>query len=199
MNTFISAILLAAGESKRMGRPKLLLPFGSSTILEQSVDNLLNSSVAELILVVGCTAEQLLMKIANRPVKVAINRDYRRGMSASIKAGLDLVSDEAKGIMLALADQPFIDSYIINCLIEAFGIGNKGIVIPVYQGKRGHPVIFASKYKEKLLAVKDDVGGRQIIAEHPEDLFQMGIDSESVILDINTQRDYRALIAYSER
>ena len=189
----ISAIFLAAGESKRMGQPKLLLPFADSTILEQALDRLLKANVDEVIVVLGAEAEQTMEKIAHRPVKVAINPDYRQGMGTSIAKGVSLVNEGARPIMLVLADQPLIDSEIIDHLVTAFFNHDRGIVVPVYQGRRGHPVIFSAIYKRELLKLKGDVGGRQIITEHPADILEVPIDAPSVTVDIDTIEDYRSL------
>ena len=186
----VSAILLAAGESKRLRMPKLLLPFGKSTILEQTIDNLLNSRVDEVIVVLGYRAEEMMRKLANRPVKIAINPIYHQGMSTSIVKGLSLVNNRAQAIMVALADQPLINSQTINRLIEESLGYDKGIVIPAYQAERGHPVIFASEYKEELLGLKGDIGGRQTIKEHPNDTLEVIADSKAITMDINTINDY---------
>jgi len=186
----VSAILLAAGESKRLRMPKLLLPFGKSTILEQTIDNLLNSRVDEVIVVLGYRAEEMMRKLANRPVKIAINPNYHQGMSTSIVKGLSLVNNRAQAIMVALADQPLINSQTINRLIEESLGYDKGIVIPVYQAERGHPIIFASNYKEELLGLKGDIGGRQTIKEHPNDTLEVIADSKAITMDVNTINDY---------
>ena len=186
----ISAILLAAGESNRMGRPKQLLPFGQSTIIEQAIDNLLNSAVSECIVVLGYSAEEVIKTIANKPVKIAINPHYRQGMSTSIITGLNQIDSRAQAVMVALGDQPFIDSEPINSLMEAFIANNKGIAIPVYQGKRGHPVIFNIKYKGELLRLRGDIGGREIIDRHPDDVLEVAVDCEGVCIDIDTMDNY---------
>lgn len=189
---FISAIILAAGRSKRMGEPKQLLPLTQGTILEQTVDNYLNSNASEVVVVVGHRAPEMISLLTNRPVKVAINPDYHEGMSTSIITGLKSTSSKAGGFMLALADQPFVSSQTISCLIEAFRNNKKGIVIPVYQGKRGHPVIFASKYKAELIKLKGDIGGRQIPARHHDDILEITVDCNSVIIDIDTMDNYES-------
>ena len=187
----LSAIILAAGESKRMGKPKQLLPLGKSTLLEQAIDNLLNSSVDETIVVLGHKAEEITEKIANKPVKVVINPDYQQGMSTSIVAGLIMVDPRSQAVMLALGDQPLVTSRTINQLIEAFNKNRKGIAVPTYRGRRGHPIIFDIKYKAELFKLKGDIGGREIIQNHPKDVFMVAVDSESVISDIDTQEDYK--------
>ena len=186
----VSAILLAAGESKRMGKPKQLMPWGKTTIVEQAIDNLLNSKVSEVIVVLGYRAEEIIEKVATKSIKIAVNPTYHRGMSTSIITGLHLIDDRAKAIMLALADQPLIDSQIINRLIDEFCDHNKGIAIPTYQNKRGHPVIFAIKYKEELLGLQGDIGGRQIIKEHPDDILEVAVASPSINIDIDTTSNY---------
>lgn len=188
----ISAILLAAGESKRMGRLKQGLPLGNSTILEQSIDNLVHSRIDELIVVLGFQAQELIKKVAGRQVKTVINPDYEQGMSTSVIAGLHLVDDKARAVVFALADQPFIDSKIVDKLIDEFSCHSKGIVVPTYRGRRGHPVIFAVRYKEELLRLRGDVGGRQIIKENADDVLEIPVDSECINVDIDTMSDYYA-------
>ena len=191
----LSAILLAAGESKRMGEPKQLMPLGSSTVVEQAIDNLLNSAVNEVIVVLGYRAEEITKTIAAKPVKIIVNPNYRQGMSTSIIAGLNLVYHQAQAVMLALGDQPLVDSQTINRLIEEFYNHDKGIAVPTYQGRRGHPIIFAIKYKPKLLELEGDIGGREIIKQHPDDILEVAVDSESVITDIDTRADYQSQLS----
>ena len=189
---FISAILLAAGESRRMGQLKQLMPFGQSTIVEQAIDNLLGSAVVEVIVVVGYRAEDVIKAIAAKPIRMVINPHYEQGMSTSIIAGLNLVHGGVQGVMLALGDQPLVNSQTINILVEEFHNHDKGIAVPTYQGRRGHPIIFAIKYKEQLLKLKGDMGGRQIIKDHPDDVLEVAVDSESIVADFDTTDDYRA-------
>jgi len=189
----LSAILLAAGESKRMGKPKQLMPLGQSTLLEQTIDNLLDSSVDETIVVLGHKAEEITRTIAGRPVKIVINSDYSQGMSTSIIAGLILVDPRSRAVMLAMGDQPLVESSTINQLIEAFNKNKKGIAVPTYRGRRGHPIIFDIKYKAELFKLKGDIGGREIIHNHPDDVLMVAIDSESVVSDIDTKEDYQSL------
>ena len=188
----ISAILLAAGQSKRMGELKQLMPFGQSTIVRQAVDNLLGSAVVEVIVVVGYRAEDVTKAIAAKPIRIVMNPDYEQGMSTSIIAGLNLVHGGVQAVMLAMGDQPLVNSETMNILIEEFCNHDKGIAVPTYQGRRGHPIIFAIKYKNKLLKLKGDVGGRQIIKDHPDDVLEVAVDSESIVADFDTTDDYQA-------
>ena len=189
----ISAIILAAGRSERMSGLKQLMPWRQSTVLEQTVDNFLGSTANEVIVVMGYRAEEVRKALAAKPVKWVINPDYEQGMSASIIAGLSLVDDQTQAVMLALGDQPLINSQTISRLIGEFSSGDKGIVIPTYRGKRGHPVIFAMTYKEHLLQLKGDIGGRQIIARYPEDTLEVAVDCEGVCIDIDTVESYYSI------
>ena len=129
-------------------------------------------------------------KIAAKSVKIVINPDYREGMSTSIIAGLKMINEEDRAVMLALGDQPYIDSQTINTLIEVFATQSKGIAVPVYQERRGHPVIFATKYREELLRLKGDIGGREVINRHPEDVIEVDVDCEGVLIDIDDMDSY---------
>ena len=189
----IPAILLAAGESNRMGQPKQLMPFGRGTILERTIDNLLDSAVSETIVVLGYRGEEVRKTIAGKPVKIAINPDYKQGMSTSIIAGLKQIDKRARAVLIALGDQPFVDSQTITSLVEAFIANKKGIIIPVYQGRRGNPAIFAIKYKSELLNLKGDVGGREIIKRHPDDVLEVAVNCEGVLLDIDTMESYTSI------
>ena len=129
----VSAILLAAGESKRMGKPKQLMLLGDGTMVEQTIDNLLSSNVSEVIVVLGHKAKEVMERIAGKPIKTVVNPIYHQGMSTSIVAGLNLVDSRAQAVMLALGDQPFVDSQTINKLIEEFDTHDKGIAISAPQ------------------------------------------------------------------
>jgi len=193
INVPVSAIILAAGESKRMGIPKQLMPIGGTTMLGKVLDALLCSQAEEIIVVVGHKAEEVVKTISGKPVKVAFNRYYEQGMSTSIISGLNLVDKRAQAVMIALADQPLISNRIIDKLLEEFRKQDKGIVMPIYRGRRGHPVIFSLKYKNELLKLKGDVGGRQLIDRHLDDVFEVLVDSEYVNIDVDTLDDYAQL------
>jgi molybdenum cofactor cytidylyltransferase len=187
---FVSAIILAAGESVRMGQPKLLMNWHNHTIVEQTIDNYLNSSVNETIVVIGYKAGEIEKAIGDRSVITVLNPHYAKGMSTSIIAGLDFVSVKARGILLALADQPLLDKNPINKLIEAFDSSDKGIVVPVHKGKRGNPVILDVKYRKEILALTGDIGAKEIVDRNPDDVLEIDV-GEHTITDIDNPEDYR--------
>ena len=191
MQAFISVIILAAGQAKRMGKLKQLLPYGSRTMLEHVTDTYLASSAGQVIVVLGAGAEEAIHVIGQRRVAMVINERYEEGMSTSIIKGLKMADDRARGILFALADQPLIDTATIDQLIDAFSAAEKGIVVPVYLARRGNPVIIDIKYKKELEALRGDKGGKEILSRHPDDVLEIPVSCEGVIADIDTLEDYR--------
>jgi len=189
----ISAIVLAAGEARRMGQVKLLLPWKGKTILEHVLGNLLQSRVDEVILVLGHEADRFLGKISEPKIKIVFNPAYGEGMSSSLRKGLMAMGEKAEAFLVVLGDQPGIRPEIINQLIQAFRQTRKirKIVLPTYQSRRGHPVLFSSEYGEEILRLKGDVGARQILRDHPEDIVEVETDSEAILWDIDTPEDYQ--------
>ena len=173
-----------------MGETKQLLSFGRSTILEQVIDNVLGSKINKIIVVLGHDFEKIVFLIGNRPVNVVINPNYREGMSSSIKCGLSCLERSPGAVLIALGDQPFITSDTINRLIEKYHKDRRGIIVPVHKGLRGHPVIFDMRYREELMGLTGDTGGKKIVEAHPEDVAELETDSESVIKDIDNKKEY---------
>ena len=191
MPTCISAIVLAAGQSKRMGKSKQLLHMGSRTMLEHTLDIYLTSSACEVIVVLGDRSEEMIKIIDKRPVKIVVNERYEQGMSTSMIKGLDAVDKSATAVLFALVDQIFIDRVTIDMLINAFINSNKGIVVPVFKRTRGNPVIFDAKYKGELRILGGDKGGKEIIVRHSDDVLEVEVDCRGVIEDIDTIEEYR--------
>jgi molybdenum cofactor cytidylyltransferase len=187
----ISAILLGAGASKRMGVDKLSLPWGRKTVLEHCFETLLRSQVHELVVVLGIRNNEMKNLIQGRKVKVVINPHSHGGMSTSIRRGLQAIHPSCHAILIALGDQPFLKTRTINALMHAFDQGKGGVIVPSFRGRKGHPVIFHRRYKKELLDLKGDVGGRSIIERHPEDLRVVPVKSIGVVKDVDTWQDYK--------
>jgi len=187
----ISAILLGAGESKRMGVNKLLLPWGRKTVFEHCLNTLLRSRIREVIVVVNDRIKEAVGPVRRKKLKLVINPDYRKGMSTSIRKGLQFIDSRSQGILVALGDQPFLKTRTINALVRAFGQGEGKIVVPSFRGMKGHPVIFHRRYKKELLTLKGDMGGRSILLRYPERIKTVPVRSEGVIRDIDTWKEYK--------
>ena len=189
----VSGILLAAGKSRRMGQPKLLLPCGKTTILERVVDNYLKSKISELIVVIGANKDSVREVLISKPVIIVENLYYQDGMSTSIKKGVEAASNQAEGYLIGLGDQPLITPDIIDTLISVFSDEHPGIAICSYKTKRGNPVIFARKFQQVLCALKGDRGGRMIIRQHLAEVKDVAVGSKSIFIDIDTPEDYQKL------
>ena len=189
----VSAILLAAGESKRMGRPKLLLKWGRSTVIEKCVDTLLASNIDELIVVLGYRAGAIRRKLGSRRLKAVVNPHYQLGMSTSVRSGLGEVSPSCEAVLIALADQPSIEKDLINRLIDEYRENPHGIVLPSYRGERGHPVILNRlRYQEAMENLTGDRGCKPILDLHPEDILEVEGESEAAVADIDSWEEYRS-------
>jgi len=194
----ISAIVLAAGESRRMGQIKQLLDWGGKPLLGHVLDSLRSSPVGEIILVLGYEAERILQQVATPQVQAVLNPDYRSGMLSSLKQGLKAVHPHAEAFLIVLADQPEIPPGMIRRLIDEFRRVSpaKSIVIPAYQGRRGHPALFGAKYGAEILQLSGETGAREILARHPDEVLIVEMDTEDVIIDVDTEEDY---LKYRER
>jgi molybdenum cofactor cytidylyltransferase len=187
----VSAILLGAGESKRMGANKLALPWGKKTVFEHCLETLLRSDVSEVVVVLGKKTEDMRCPLERTGAKVIVNPFYRRGMSTSIRKGIRTIDPGSEGILIALGDQPFLKTATINALIRAFTRGKQTIIVPSFQGQKGHPVIFHRKYERELLRLKGDVGARSILQRYPGDVRCLRVRAKGVVKDIDTRDDYR--------
>ena len=193
----ISGILLGAGESKRMKVNKLSLPWGRETIFEHCFNMLLRSRVTEIIVVLNKQNEGMKARFqkrsesATKKVQVTFNPYYKRGMSTSIHKGLQVMDPRSEGILISFGDQPFLKTRTINALVSAFHQGKGEIVLPSFQGKQGHPVIFHRKYRRELLKLKGDTGGKPILLKYSKQIHTIPVRSEGVIKDIDTREEYQ--------
>ena len=194
----ISAIILAAGQSTRMGIPKLLLPLEGKSLLQHVIDNALLSKVGEVIVVLGAGAAALRREIKQVKVRIIENALYREGMSTSLKTGLQAVSPRAQAVIVLLADQPLVSHSTIDALIDKYLESGSLIVAPVYGGKRGNPVLFDRSLISELAAVTGDKGGREIIERHPDHLATVPFESTLIGSDIDTWDDLNQVYRLSQ-
>jgi len=186
----ICALVLAAGESRRMGTPKLLLPFGDKTIIEHIVDNINQSEVDKILVVLGSHREEIQNKLADRPVSTVVNHRYREGMLSSIQIGFGALPKDTAAALVCLGDQPFIPFSVIDALIEVYQKTKRGIVLPVYQKKRGHPLLIDIKHKQEVLNLSPDIGLRALVHKYPQDVQEAEVDTPHILKDIDKPEDY---------
>lgn len=189
----IIAVVLSAGESSRMGRPKALLPIQGQKFIERIIRVIGQSRVGRTIVVLGHHADQLRGKIEHLPVEVVINPDYRSGQLSSLQVAIRHIRDDDRcdGMLVHLVDHPFIDVALVDALIESFFETKKMIVVPSYKGKRGHPVIFSRELFGELLNAPLDQGAKAVVNAHRQETLEIEWHDEGITLDIDTPELYR--------
>ena len=186
----ISAILLAAGQSKRMiDENKLVKEFKGIPLIKHSVDNILSSDIDELIIVLGYQKKiiQNILK-KNKKIKFAINENFADGMSTSIKIGLDHLSKKSDAFFICLGDMPMINKKIYNHLIKLRK--DNDILVPTYKNKQANPVLFSKFMKTSIMSVTGDFGAKKILNENKSKILNIKIDDISITKDFNTQDDF---------
>ncbi len=195
----ISAILLAAGLSQRLGRNKLLLSPGGVPIVRRAAMALLDSRAAEVIVVTGHEAEKVRAALEGLDVRFVHNPDYETGQGMSLLTGLAEAAREAEGYLFALGDQPFMTTHLIDRLIGAFGSSQAHVAAPFYKGRRGNPILISRELREELLALGGDEGARSIVsrvqAESPDRFAAVEAASEALFWDIDTEEDYEKVLS----
>lgn len=190
----ISIVILAAGASKRMGAPKMLLPYESTTIIETVVEKAIHSKADHVSVVTGSYGTEIRDKLSRFAIDVVNNDEYKSGMLSSVQAGLRFVPKHVKAVMILLGDQPMIKKEVINLLIEAYNNHAERIVIPVYEGKRGHPLLVDMSFKQDIEKLDPLKGLRQLIIENPEEILELEVDTPSILKDIDTKEDYERMM-----
>jgi len=186
----VTAIVLAAGESSRMKKPKLLLPYKGKPMIRTIVDTITQSKVQETFVVLGAGHEKIMDALTGSSVTFCTNKNYKKGMLSSIQTGLESLPDHSEACMILLGDQPMITPEIIDAIIDAYNHTQKGIVLPVFENRRGHPVLIDRKYWSRIDSIDPKVGLRDLIWKIPDDIAEVGVDEEGIINDIDTREDY---------
>ncbi len=182
----LAAVILSAGASSRMGRPKALLPYREGTFLEHllRVTRHPRIGVTRIVLGAGADAIQAAAKLDSS--LVVLNPDWEKGQLSSICAGVrSLVGIDTDGMVLCPVDHPLVSAGLVSELVERFYAEGKAIVIPTYKGRRGHPAIFSSALYAELLAAPVDKGARAVVWAHAGDVLEVPTDEEGVVLNLN--------------
>ena len=190
----IVAVILSAGESSRMGRPKALLPIDGVRFVEKIVSTLKSTDVGNIIVVLGHNAEEIRRKISDLPVTILINHDYKQGQLSSLQVAIRYLESSGgpvDGILVHLVDHPYIEAKLVNLMIDRFYETKKLIVVPRFQDRRGHPVIFARALFSELLAAGTDQGAKPVVHAHRDDTLEIDTDDKGVLIDIDTPEEYR--------
>jgi len=185
----LGAVILAAGVSSRMGEPKQLLRLGGKTLLEQVLDNARNAAVDEIVVVLGAAAENIRQEVDLSRIKVVINSSYQLGMSTSLGAGLAALDPTINAALVLLADQPFVRPTTLDRIGGEYRRSHAQIVIPLYNGFRGNPVLLDRSVFPEVMALSGDVGCRAIFGNHLEGIVKLPVEDVGILLDIDSKAD----------
>ena len=173
-----------------MGRPKMTLAYGESTILETVARAVEESDAQSVTVVLGHNWEHVYAAVQHLDAQIVVNPRPERGMLSSAQWGLAHVREDAEAILFALGDQPQILPSTINILIKAAAESECGIFLPTYQGKRGHPLLVKSRHKPSILGLSDSGGLNQLLDQNPQDISEVPVESATVLKDIDTPEEY---------
>ena len=192
----IAAIVPAAGASRRMGRPKLLLPVGGTVVVARVVKALRSGGVHRIVLVIAPGDIELTSWAGASEVELAVNPNPSRGMLSTVVAGLEQLGGAVPEVLLvAPGDLPRLTSADVRRLLAARSERDAGLAVPVFRGRRGHPLAIARRLIAEVLILDPEVGLRQLLALHPDELCEVESDSPGVLADLDTPEDYQRLLS----
>lgn len=186
----ITAIILAAGESKRMGEPKMLMPWGKSTVLQTVISTFQASGIKDILVITG-GAHQQVESLVGKTVETVYNENYQNGeMLSSIQLGLSAKKREASAALICLGDQPQVEERSVRNVCNAFLANKSEIVVPSFQMQRGHPWLVARSLWDELLAMKTPKTPRDFLKKHASKIHYVLVDNASILADLDTPEDY---------
>ena len=194
----IAGIILAAGMSRRMGKPKQLLLFKGAPLLAHVLDAADATCLDPIIVVLGFRAEEIRHQMDFRGHRVVIAESFAQGQSASLKTGVSEVPAHCDGALFLLGDQPLITAGIIEKVLDTFHLSDRDIVIPTYGGRRGNPVLIGRRLFPQLYELTGDIGARALFKTHPNQIQEVQIPSKGACFDVDTLEDYRQLCQKTE-
>jgi molybdenum cofactor cytidylyltransferase len=182
----LAALILSAGASSRMGRPKALIPYREGTFLQHLLDVTRHPKIGLTRVVLGSGAEEIRTAAKLEPSAVVINGEWEKGQLSSICAGVRSLADiETDGIVLCPVDHPLVSAALVGEMVEQFYKSGKLIVVPTHNGRRGHPAIFSSALYGELLAAPEEQGARSVVWAHAADVLEVPTEEEGILLNIN--------------
>ena len=188
----VAAIILAAGQSKRMGAFKPLLPFGKQSVIKSCIQYLEDGGVESIVVVLGHRSDDVRKHLADTSVSFAFNPDPQSEMGASIAAGVSELPSNARATLIALVDYPAIPSSVVSALIAAWVQGSR-LVKPTSNGRGGHPVLVDLSLRDELLSLNPKLGLKGLFDKQSGEVNRLEVDSPYIARDIDTWDDYRAL------
>jgi molybdenum cofactor cytidylyltransferase len=191
----IAGVILAAGRSARLGRPKQLLPLAGRPLLAHTLGHAIASTLDEVILVLGHEAATIAAAVGDLGQRTIINPDHAAGQSTSVRAGLAALPPDSGAVLFLLGDQPSVTAEIIDTLLSGYRADPAPILVPVYGTERGNPVLFDRALFPELSRVSGDEGARAIVRAHRGDVRLMPVPGDQPPQDVDTEADYQRLLA----
>jgi len=189
----ISAIVLAAGLSKRMGTPKMVLPWGNVTVIEQVLSVLVQAKIVEILVVTGGAHQEVKAAVRSYPVRVIFNPHFFDGqMIRSVQIGLSHLAENCDAAMIVLGDQPQIQKEIVEKITDVFRRTKAPIVVPSYNLRRGHPWILARELWDEVMNLKKGGTLRQILELHSKNIEYLQVNTDTILMDLDTPSDYQS-------
>lgn len=194
----IAGIVLAAGESRRMGTPKPLIEMAGRSFLRHIVQQLQKADIDEIVVVLGYNAASIKANCGVSDVLFVVNDEYHNGQFSSLQTGIRTLDKKTEAAVICLVDQPHIKAAWIQELLNTFKSGDQPIVIPKHQGKRGHPVIYSSKLFGKITAMAATDNAHMLQANHKDEIAEVEISDRGILLDVDFPKDLDQIAPYFE-
>lgn len=187
----ITAVVLAAGVSRRMGRPKMLLPWGETTVIRRVVDTLIAAGLDEVVVVTGELRAEVEAALSAMPARVVYNPEYRDGeMLRSFQEGLAVLGEKPSAALVALGDQPQIEAAVVRAVLDARLKDPLRIVVPSYRQRRGHPWLLPRAWWDEVRGLRAPATLRDFLNAHAADIEYVAVDSPGILQDLDTPDDY---------
>ncbi|HSQ39948.1 MAG TPA: nucleotidyltransferase family protein [Anaerolineales bacterium] len=188
----ISAIILAAGESKRMGQPKMLLPWGEGTVLTHVLSVFREAGVEDILVITGGVKEQVEELVSGLRVRTVFNETFQTGeMLSSIQCGIRALTGQTQAALIGLGDQPQVQAGSVRRVCEVFLETKSNLVVPSYRMRRGHPWLIAHPLWDELLRMTPPQSPRDFLNAHAADIHYVNVDDPNILADLDTPEEYR--------
>ncbi len=190
----IPAIILAAGASSRMGRPKPLLELEGRSFADIAAGTLAAAGIKDIYMVLGCRAGEVSSALKSKKLKIIINSDWPKGQLSSLKAALRKLPLKTRGVLVCLSDHPRVSTETVIRILEGFSSGMGEVILPSCNGRRGHPVLFSRRVFGALLETPDDRGAREVVRSGRFSLGVVEVDDPFIFQDIDTPKEYGEML-----